>query len=78
MGSRIYATQFGEFLMPFHDGKGYSIVIVDIPKNRVSRAMISLEYQDEKSPDNLPVYAPTFDSYNDALIWLDENYEKLF
>ena len=78
MGSRIYATQFGEFLMPFHDGSGYTIVVVDIPKNRVSRALISITVDGETNDLNLPKYAPRFDSYNEALIWLEKHYEELF
>lgn len=74
MGAKIYATQFGEFLMPFNDGGGYTIVIVDIPKNLVTRAIISIS----KDTKEIPTYAPRFDSYNEAVMWLAEHYEDLF
>ena len=72
--SILYTTQFGELLMPYHNGKGYTIAIVDIAKNLVTDAIISIS----KDNKELPTYAPTFSSYAEAVNWLDEHYEELF
>lgn len=74
MDGRIYVTEFGTLAMPFHTGCNYTIAIVDLHHNRVSKALLP----DTPDKDGLPTYAPTFDSYDEALVWLDRNYTKLF
>ena len=74
MGNYLYVTQFGTFAMPFHTGNNYRIVVVDLQHNRVSYALMP----DTIDSDGLPSYAPTFDSYNEAIEWLDLNHQNLF
>ncbi len=74
MGNRICITEFGHLAMVLHAGSNYRIITIDLHRNCASFALMP----DTVDKDGLPDYAPTFDSYNDAQEWLEENYQKLF
>lgn len=74
MEQTIYTTPFGEFIMPMNSNGYYKVVIVDISKNIVTTAMISLT----EELGEYPTYVPTFSSYEEAVNYIKENYKGLF
>ena len=74
MEQTIYTTPFGEFIMPMNANGKYEVVIVDITKNLVTKAMLSLTENLKEYPE----YVPTFNSYEEAVNYIKEHYKTLF